>query len=77
MSATRKTSPDQEFGPGASIWATIDSREMLFDLAKAEERSVKVVLRRALHAYAEASEDYQVWLKAQQHQTKTRQKVAA
>jgi len=76
MSATRKMSPDQEFGPGVSIWATLDSRDILFELAKAEERSVKVVLRRALHAYAEASEDYQVWLKAQQSQ-KPRQKVAA
>ena len=72
----RKMSPDQEFGPGVSIWATIDSRDMLFELAKAEERSVKVVLRRALHAYAEASEDFQIWQKSQQPKPSTR-KVAA
>ena len=72
----RKLSPDQEFGPGVSIWATVDSRDMLFELAKAEERSVKVVLRRALHAYAEASEDYTAWQKTQSSQ-KPRQKVAA
>ena len=59
----RKVSPDQEFGPGASIWATIDARDLLFDLAKAEERSVKITLRRALIAYAAASEEYAAWIK--------------
>lgn len=68
----RKPSPDQEFGPGASIWATLDSRDLLFDLAKAEERSVKAVLRRALLAYATNSEDYLKWTRSQ----KTRPKAA-
>lgn len=58
----RKPSPDQLLGPGASIWATADSRDLLFELAEVEQRSVKVVLRRALLAYAEDSRDYQKWL---------------
>ena len=73
----RKVSPDQDFGPGASIWATIDSRDLLFDLAKAEERSVKVVLRRALHEYAAASEDFQRWQNDQiKGQSKPKAKAA-
>jgi hypothetical protein len=67
---SRKPSPDQEFGPGASVWATLDARDLLFDLAKAEERSVKVVLRRALHDYAARSEDFQAWLKLQKQRPK-------
>ena len=66
----RKPSPDQEFGPGASIWATLDSRDLLFELAKAEERSVKTVLRRALLEYATNSVDYARWIKTQKQRPK-------
>jgi hypothetical protein len=73
----RKVSPDQEFGPGSSIWATTDSRDLLFELAKAEERSVKVVLRRALLDYATSSGDYQKWLQKQTKQARPKAAVAA
>lgn len=62
---TRRPSPDQLLGPGASIWATTDARDLLFELAEAEERSVKATLRRALLAYADASGDYKRWLAKQ------------
>lgn len=69
----RRESPDQQFGPGISIWATADSRDLLFDLATAEERAVKTVLRRALIDYAAKSEEYNAWVKTK----KPRPKAAA
>jgi hypothetical protein len=71
----RKESPDQTYGPGSSIWATTDSRDLLFEIAKSEERSVKTVLRRALLDYAERSPDYQRFLSKQPKQP--RPKAAA
>jgi hypothetical protein len=61
----RRPSPDQLLGSGSSIWATTEARNMLFQIAEAEQRSVKVVLHRAIMRYAEASEDYQRWLQQQ------------
>ena len=43
---------------------------MLFEVAKAEQRSVKVVLLRALQRYAEQSEDYQDYLAAKKPRRK-------
>jgi hypothetical protein len=73
----RKESPDQTYGPGSSIWATTDSRDLLFEIAKSEERSVKTVLRRALLDYAERSPDYQKWLQRQTKQARPKAAVAA
>jgi hypothetical protein len=56
-----------------SVWCTLDARDLLFELAKAEERSVKITLRRALLAYAENSEEYGRWVRSQ----KPRAKAAA
>ena len=42
-----------------SVWIDGESRNLLFDIAKAEERSVQVIMRRALAAYAETSEEHQ------------------
>lgn len=68
----RRASPTKNLGDGASIWATQESRDLVFELAAVEQRAVKVVLHRALLEYAERSEDFQRALRAQK-----RKKVAA
>lgn len=76
----RATSParaaDREYGESTAVWATRDSRDILYEIAHAEERAAKIVLRRALAAYAEASPDYQRWLR-EQRQTKQEAKQPA
>jgi hypothetical protein len=69
----RRLSPDQILGPTASVWALTDSRDLLFELAQAEQRSVKVTLHRALVAYAEQSADYQA---AQANMKRQKRKAA-
>lgn len=72
MPTERRPSPTQSLGDGASIWATQESRDLVFEIAAVEQRAVKVVLHRALLDYAERSEDFQKALRAQK-----RKKAAA
>lgn len=57
-------------GKGITLWVGADSHDLLFTLARAEERPVQTVLRRAIMAYAEESQDFQRWLRKHGKATK-------
>jgi hypothetical protein len=48
---------------GTSVWVATAIHELIGEVAASEERATQTVLRRAIQAYADASEDYQRWLK--------------
>lgn len=61
--ARQAASGGAQAGKGVSLWVGAEVHDLLFTLAKAEERPVQTILRRAVLAYAEQSTDLQRWMR--------------